>query len=153
MKFPIIVVLENIRSAYNVGSFFRTCDGAGATKLYLTGYTPYPPHSKIPKTALGAIDNIDWEYVPKTSDVIARLKAEGVQVLGVEVKDNAKNYLQFEYKFPTAFIFGNEVNGVAEETLKLCDDIIQIPMYGDKSSLNVAVSGGVILYHAVSMTK
>lgn len=153
MKFPIIVVLENIRSAYNVGSFFRTCDGAGAGKLFLTGYTPYPPHSKIPKTALGAIDNIDWEYVPKTADVIKRLKSEGVQVLGVEVKDNAKNYLDFEYKFPVAFIFGNEVNGVDEETLKLCDDIIIIPMHGDKSSLNVAVSGGIILYSAIGTIK
>jgi 23S rRNA (guanosine2251-2'-O)-methyltransferase len=148
-KFPLVVVLDNIRSALNVGAMFRTSDGAGVQKIYLTGITPYPPHNKIPKTALGAIEMMDWEYNKNTIDVLNNLKNDGYKLISVELTENAENYSKIEYKKPTALIFGNEINGISKEILDLSDSVVYIPMYGKKESLNVATTFGIMVYEVV----
>lgn len=150
MKFPLVVIIENVRSAYNVGSIFRTSDGAGVGKIFLTGYTPHPPHNRIPKTALGAIEHVEWEYRKNTEEVVKELKNTGYEIVSAEIADNAIKYNEVKYTKPTAIIFGNEIEGVSKETLELSDKIVFIPMHGVKESLNVAVSFGIIVYDASS---
>lgn len=146
MKFPVVCVLDDIRSALNVGAIFRTSDGAGVTKLFLTGITPYPPHNRIPKTALGAIDMVEWEYNKDTLEVVNKLIKDGYTIFSVELTDTAKNYTSVEYPEKSAFIFGNEIAGVKEELVKLSKETVYIPMYGDKESLNVATTYGIMVY-------
>lgn len=152
-RFPINVILDNIRSAYNVGSFFRTSDAARIRKLYLCGITCYPPHNKIPKTALGAQDSVPWEHNKNTEEVIKKLKKQGNQIVAVEQTPDAVSYWEFKYKKPCTLIFGNEINGVGEDILKLADAKVYIPMYGKKKSLNVVVSFGVVLYEVLRRIK
>jgi len=148
----IKIILHNIRSSLNVGSIFRTADGAGVTSLYLTGYTPTPTdrfgrnEATISKTALGAEYSIPWEKgeIIKT---IESLRDDGYSIVGVEQTPGAKDYRTFVPKEKVAFIFGNEVNGIEQEILDLCDEVIEIPMHGEKESLNVAVVAGVILFN------
>lgn len=149
-KFPYVVILDNIRSALNVGAIFRTCDGAGASKLYLCGITPYPPHNRIPKTALGAIDFVEWEKVDSTLELIKSLKAKGYQIVAVEQTDKSIKYTDYKFKPNTAIIFGNEISGVSPEVLAECDKALILPMYGQKNSLNVATTVGIISYYAAS---
>jgi tRNA G18 (ribose-2'-O)-methylase SpoU len=149
MKFPLTVVLDNIRSALNVGAIFRTSDGAGIQKLYLTGITPYPPHNKIPKTALGSIDMIEWEHNKDTVSVIKQLKENGHKIVCAELTKDAKVYTEDVYDKPTALVFGHEINGISEEILQLADEKVYIPMHGDKQSLNVATSYGIISYEII----
>ena len=148
-KFPIHIILDNIRSAFNVGAIFRTCDAAGIEKLWLTGITPYPPHNRIPKTALGATETVDWEYRKDIDQLIDELKSQGVHIIGAELTKTAKIYTDIKYPKPVAVIFGHEVNGIGEQILNKCDNIAKIPMYGEKKSLNVEVSCGIILYEIV----
>ena len=149
------VVLHDIRSAYNVGSMFRTADGAGVTKVFLCGVTPAPidrfgrVRKDIAKVALGAEASVPWEQVSDTAALIARLKSEGAQVVAVEQSPRAVAYGDFKPNYPAAFIFGNELDGVPEEVLNSADAIVEIPMHGAKESLNVAVSAGIILFHFV----
>lgn len=143
---PVYVVLDNIRSALNVGAIFRTCDATLVKKLYLCGITAYPPHNKIPKTAIGATDVVPWEYHKSTKDVIEKLKEEGVQIVSVELTANSKNYTEHKYEQPTAIIFGHEIHGVSEEILKMSDATVEIPMLGRANSLNVATTTGIVLY-------
>ncbi len=145
-KFPVVVVLEDIRSALNVGAMFRTSDGAGVEKIYLTGITPYPPHNKIPKTALGAIEMMDWEYNKDTLDTVTKLKKAGYQIIAVELSPQSVIYHKIDYKKPTALIFGNEINGVSKKMMNLADKTVYIPMYGKKESLNVATTFGIMVY-------
>lgn len=147
-----IVVLDNIRSAYNVGSIFRTCDAAGVIKLYLCGATTPPmdrfgrKRSDVAKTALGAEDSLEWEYFTSTLECIQKLKAEGIHIIAVEQNERSVRYDTFEQKGDTAFVFGDEVRGVSTEVLDASGHIIEIPMKGNKESLNVAVSVGIVLF-------
>ncbi|MES2134714.1 MAG: RNA methyltransferase [Patescibacteria group bacterium] len=148
------VILHNIRSAQNVGSVFRTADAVGVGKIYLTGYTPAPldrfgrADGKIAKTALGAEQVIAWESCKSASALIKRLKKEGVRVVAVEQARSAVSYTKWQPKFPTALILGNEVLGVSSALLRVCDEIVEIPMRGKKESLNVSVAAGIILFKA-----
>jgi len=149
MKYPIHIVLENIRSAFNVGAFFRTADAAGVEKLHLTGITPYPPHNRIPKTALGATNTVDWQYEKEPIQAVQTLKRQGIEIIAVELTEDAKTYTEVDYEKPCALIFGNEVNGVSEELLALADKQVKIPMNGQKKSLNVEVSFAVVVYEII----
>lgn len=143
------IVLEDVRSAFNVGAVFRTCDAAGVYKLWLTGITPYPPHNRIPKTALGASESVNWEYQKSINTVIDKLKKENIEIVAAELTNTSEPYTDVDYPKNTAIIFGNEIAGVTPETLKQCRYSVQIPMYGKKKSLNVEVSCGIIIYEVV----
>ncbi len=146
-KLPVYVVLHSIRSSYNVGSIFRTSDGAMIEKLYLCGYTPYPPKKEILKTALGATESIKWEYVKDTLTVINELKNAGLKICALELTENSKPYYELTKEdFPLALVVGNEISGVSQEILDNCDFSIEIPQYGIKQSLNVAVAYGITIF-------
>lgn len=144
----IIAILDRVRSMYNVGSFFRTCDGAGIDKLYLTSYTPTPPRSMISKTALGAEECVPWEHREQLIELVKELQSQGVTVYAVETSPSAVNFHEMQYQYPCAFIFGNEVDGVDQDILAKVDGTVVIPMHGKKHSLNVATTAGIILYDA-----
>ncbi len=147
-KVQVTVLLDNIRSAYNVGSIFRTCDAFLIEKIILTGFTPRPPHPEIRKTALGATESVDWEYLQSPIDALKHLKSEGYKIIAVEQTD--KPTMLHEWKpekdLKYALILGNEVKGVQGEILLLCDYAIEIPQSGTKHSLNVAVAAGIVLW-------
>ncbi len=150
-KIPVIAVLENVRSAYNVGSVFRTADAFLIEAVYITGYTAKPPHKEISKTALGAQDSVDWKYFENTKDAIGQLKENEFTVFAVEQVANSISLekvaeLNLE---KVAFIFGNEVSGVEQETISLCDGCIEIPQFGMKHSLNISVAAGIVLWEVV----
>lgn len=149
-KKPIIMVLDNIRSMHNVGSVFRTADAFLIEAIFLCGYTPQPPHRDINKTALGATETIDWLFFDNTADAIIELKNRGYKVLAVE---QAINSISLEtiaaVDYPTALVFGNEVDGVDNEVLKLVDGCIEIPQLGTKHSLNISVAAGMVLWQFV----
>lgn len=145
--FPYVVILDNIRSALNVGAIFRTCDGAGATKLYLCGITPYPPHNRIPKTALGAEEYVEWERCNSTTDLVKKLINEGYTIFCIEQTPKSLSYSEAKFPPKSAIIFGHEITGVDQEILDMADYHIQIPMFGQKNSLNVATTAGIICYH------
>ena len=145
-KLPIIGVLDNIRSAHNVGSIFRTSDGAGLEKLWLCGITSYPPNTKLTKTALDSQDHVDWQYQSSIIDVVTDLKNKGYQIVVLEQTTKSCSYEQFAPKFPACLIVGNETDGVSQEVLPLCDAAIEIPMQGVKNSMNVSVAFGIIVY-------
>jgi len=148
----IAVLLHNVRSAHNVGSVLRSADGAGASAVYLSGYTPVPvdrfgrPQKEIAKTALGAETSMRWEYATSPVVVIERLKKEGWTIVGVEQDARSIDYRKFVAAARTLFIFGNEVRGIAPALRDRCDALIEIPMHGQKESLNVSVAAGVILF-------
>ncbi len=152
-KNPVIAVLENIRSAYNVGSVFRTADAFLIESIYITGYTAKPPHKEITKTALGAQDSVDWKYFDTTRAAIEHLKKDGYkifaveQVLGSIPLQNIDNLSVNKM----AFIFGNEVTGVEQEIISLCDGCVEIPQFGMKHSLNISVAAGIVLWEAVGI--
>ncbi|MCH9030291.1 MAG: RNA methyltransferase [Bacteroidetes bacterium] len=146
-RLPVYVILNSIRSNYNVGSIFRTSDGAMIEKLYLCGYTPHPPKKEIMKTALGATKSVNWEYVEDPKEVILLLKKKGVKVAVLELTDNSFPHYKLKADtFPLALIIGNEITGVSQELLDLCDFSIEIPQYGVKQSLNVAVAYGITVF-------
>ena len=152
MHTRIAVLLHNVRSTHNVGSIFRTADGAGAQKIYLTGYTPAPLdrfgriQKDIAKTALGAEKTLQWGKCSSPSSVITKLKKEGWAIVGVEQDNRAIDYRDFKMRKPTLFIFGNEVRGISPTLRAKCDTLIEIPMHGKKESLNVSVVAGIILF-------
>jgi tRNA G18 (ribose-2'-O)-methylase SpoU len=153
-KLPVYVVLNSIRSSYNVGSIFRTSDGAMIEKLYLCGYTPYPPHSELSagkkevlKTSLGATESIKWEYIKDPKEVIKSMKEKGIKVCALELTDKSFPYYELNKDiFPLCLLIGNEITGVSQELLDLCDFSIEIPQFGIKQSLNVAVAYGVTIF-------
>lgn len=147
-KMPVTVVLDDVRSMNNTGSFFRTCDAFGAEKLILCGITGTPPNREIRKTALGAEDTVEWEYCPDAAQAVREVRAAGYIALAVEQIEGAANLADFvpEPGLRYALVFGNEVEGVRQEVADLCDGAIEIPQVGTKHSLNVAVSGGVVLW-------
>ena len=150
-KTPVVAVLENIRSAYNVGSVFRTSDAFLLEGVYLTGYTAQPPHKEIKKTALGAEDTVEWEYFANATEAIEHLKSIGYKVYAVEQVQNSSSLEQIDFgtKEKIAVIFGNEVTGVEQETILQCDGCIEIPQLGMKHSLNIATAAGVVLWEIV----
>ena len=149
-KAPVVMVLENVRSAYNVGSAFRTADAFLIEGLWLCGYTAFPPHKEISKTALGAEESVTWKHFKKTADAIAQLKAEGYKVYAVEQTTTAVMLNELEAMGEKiAVVFGNEVTGVEQETILACDGCVEIPQWGTKHSLNVAVAAGVVLWELV----
>jgi len=137
---------ENIRSLFNVGTIFRTADGAGVQKLFLTGITGTPPHREIRKVALGAEETIAWQYEKDCLAVARKLKSEGVQLVVLETTEKSVIYDQADIKFPCCLVIGNEFNGVSSEMLEEADLLIEIPMRGKKISLNVGVAFGVAAY-------
>ncbi len=152
-KHPIIVILDEIRSMHNVGSVFRTCDAFAIEAIYLCGYTPTPPHRDIHKTALGATETVKWMHFATTTEAIDTAKKAGYGIYAVEQTHNSTmlNTLSWGNK-NTALIFGNEVTGVNDEALKMADGCIEIPQWGAKHSLNIAVSVGVVLWEMVRQT-
>ena len=150
-KIPIVVVLDNIRSMHNVGSVFRTADAFLLQGIYLCGYTPQPPHRDIHKTALGATETVEWKYADNVTDVAKSLRDGGYRIFAVEqVKESIKlQRFIFEQDEKLAVIFGNEVSGVGEEVLKMCEGCIEIPQLGMKHSLNISVAAGVVLWELV----
>jgi tRNA G18 (ribose-2'-O)-methylase SpoU len=147
-KFPLLVILNDIRSLNNIGSFFRTADAFNVEKIYLCGITANPPHRDIQKTALGATETVEWEYRQSITELIRELKSEGVAVCSIEQAEKTTllqdiTELKAE-KF--ALIFGNEVNGVDQDAIDLSDYIIEIPQFGTKHSLNVSVCAGVVMW-------
>lgn len=145
----VYLILNNIRSMYNVGAMIRTADAAGIDKIYLSGITAVPPRKEITKTALGAEKNIPIEYTKNAVSLIKNLKSKNVNIISVELSENSINYDKFNYQKPLAIIVGNEIDGVDDELLNLSDAIVDIPMKGFSVSLNVATAAGIILFEAI----
>ncbi len=145
-RLPIIAVLENIRSMWNVGSMFRTADAARLEQLFLCGYTPHPPRREIDKTALGATDYVPWQYWSAAPQACRWLRERGYKVLALEHTNRSVEIAQVQWPAPMAFVVGNEVTGISDETLAECHAAVELPMAGRKESLNVAVAFGVAAY-------
>lgn len=143
---PVHVVLDNIRSAFNVGSIFRTADAGAVERMHLCGYTASPPNAKLQKTALGAFDYVPWTQHESAAAAIESLKAEGVPCVAIETADDAQDHTAFNWTEPVAIVFGNEVTGIPREHLDLCDAVVRIPMRGHKNTINVATAFGVVLF-------
>ncbi len=150
-KAPIAVVLDSIRSMNNVGSIFRTCDAFNIEKLYLCGITACPPNKEISKTALGATESVEWEYAEDVTELVNRLRQEGYAVFMVEQVDESRKLHEFSFApyNKIALVVGNEVYGVDERLLPLCDAAIEIPQFGTKHSLNVTIAAGIAIWEAV----
>lgn len=147
-KLPVVVVLDNIRSQNNTGSVFRTADAFRLRGIFLCGITATPPHREIHKTALGATESVDWQYFPTTSEAIGQLRNEGYTVMAVEQAEGSVSLQDFQADetIPLALVFGNEVNGIEDEVLRMADGIIEIPQFGTKHSINVSVSVGIVIW-------
>lgn len=147
-KTPIIIVLDDIRSLHNIGSVFRTADAFLIEKIYLCGITAIPPNKEIHKTALGATETVTWEYQENVLDVIENLKKENVSVFAIEQVENSIFLQDFNVDKTKkyALVFGNEVYGVAQSAIELCDGTIEIPQLGTKHSLNISVSAGIVVW-------
>ncbi|MEI6692809.1 MAG: RNA methyltransferase [Chlorobium sp.] len=149
-KHPLFLMLHNIRSMWNVGSMFRTADAAGIEKMILSGYTATPPRKEIDKTALGAQETVVWEYHPDPVELLSQLKKDGVTICGLEITDRSRPYTTVNRgEFPMCLVVGNEVEGLEPDVLALCDDVLEIPQYGTKHSLNVSVAAGIALFELV----
>ncbi len=152
-----ILILNNIRSVHNVGSIFRTADGAGVSKIYMVGVTPDPvdrfgrERKDMSKVALGAEKKIPWEHAEEVQRLIKFLRSEGYQIVALEQSEDSIDYKKFKPKFPLALILGEEVHGLPKEVLKDCDAIVEIPMMGEKESLNVSVAAGVGLFRILNI--
>lgn len=151
-KTPLIVVLDNIRSLNNIGSVFRTGDAFLIEKIYLCGITATPPHKDIQKTALGATDAVQWEHRKDTMELVTELQEQGVKILAIEQAEEAVFLQDFtpEKDNTYAIVFGNEVKGVQQEVVSASDQVIEIPQYGSKHSLNISVSAGVVIWDLFS---
>ena len=151
-KSPLIIILDNVRSLNNVGSVFRTADAFRIKHIYLCGITATPPHKDIQKTALGSTDSVDWSYADNTQSIVKKLQFEKVKVIAIEQAENSTELQSFvpQKKTTYALVFGHEVKGVSQDVVSGCDGIIEIPQYGTKHSLNVAVSSGVVLWDLFS---
>ena len=146
-RLPISILVEDVRSVHNVGSIFRSADGFGAEKIYLTGYTAFPPREDLHKTALGAEESVPWQHFENSVDAATAIKAQGIKLVLIEHTTTSVDiYSISESEFPICFIVGNEVTGVSEELSSLVDLHVEIPMRGVKQSLNVSVATGVVGY-------
>lgn len=147
-KTPFVLVLDNVRSALNVGSAFRTSDAFALEKIYLCGITATPPHREILKTAIGATDAVTWEYYTQTTDAIVDLREAGYQIIGVEQADEKTMLQDFQLdrNAKYALVFGNEVKGVSKEVMQMLDVCLEVPQFGTKHSLNISVCAGVLVW-------
>jgi tRNA G18 (ribose-2'-O)-methylase SpoU len=154
-KIPLCLILDNIRSLNNIGSVFRSADAFMVEKIYLCGITAKPPHRDIHKTALGATENVTWEYAENTLEVVQKLENEGVSVWAIEQTELATPLNEFYHKenIPHAFVFGNEVRGVDQKVVNACNQALEIPQFGTKHSLNISVSAGIVLWDFFSKVK
>ena len=152
-KLPVVIVLDNVRSMENVGSFFRTADAFRIEAIYLCGITACPPHREIHKTALGADESVDWKYFETTSEACEHLHKMGYRIFAVEQVEDSVMLEDFTAPAKSAYVFGNEVDGVDDEVLKHCENAVEIPQKGTKHSLNVSVSGGIVMYHLFNSLK
>ena len=154
-KTPLVIVLDNVRSAYNVGSIFRNSDAFLIKRICLCGITPTPPHKEIRKTALGASESVDWLRYTNSIDCIEELKASGYYIISIEQTNKAIMLHNFspqkDKKY--AFVFGNEIKGVDQEIITKSDEVIEIPQYGTKHSLNISVSSGVVIWDFFQKTQ
>lgn len=146
-KIDVIIVLDNVRSLSNIGSFFRTADAFRVGEIFLCGITACPPHREIHKTALGAEESVKWRYFETTEDACKYLKDNNYIINAVEQIENSVMLDDYNPEEKSAYIFGNEVDGVDDAVLKYCDNAIEIPQEGTKHSLNVSVSAGIVMYH------
>jgi len=146
LRLPVSILLDNVRSMYNVGAFFRTADGAGIDRLYLSGITARPPKRGIAKTALGAEERVRWEYAWDPVPFLAAIRSQGGEIAAVETSLHSVDIFDWKPQFPVCVVFGHEVDGIRPELLALCDTHVRIPMLGAKHSLNVATAGCVVLY-------
>jgi 23S rRNA (guanosine2251-2'-O)-methyltransferase len=145
-KLPLTVLLDNLRSAYNVGSFFRTADAAGAERIVLSGFSSCPPHKGVLKTSLGAEATVAWELTNDPTETVLMLRRRGHEVAVLETSTHAVDLFDWVPRFPVCLVFGNEVDGVRPELLACCDVHVRIPMLGVKHSLNVATAGGIAMF-------
>ena len=146
-RLPVVVVVDNVRSLYNVGSIFRTSDGVLLEKLILTGFTPIPPRKEIEKTALGATQSVPWEYVNDPVEAVKQLKISGYRAFCLELTDEVLPYYDIPpAQYPLCLVIGNEITGVSKDVLAECESAIEIPQFGIKQSLNVAVAYGVAIF-------
>ncbi|HEY3249997.1 MAG TPA: RNA methyltransferase [Ignavibacteria bacterium] len=153
-RHPIYVLCDNIRSIYNVGSIFRTSDAALIEKLYLTGYTPYPPRPEIEKVALGATNAVPWEYVKNPIDAVNSLKEKNIKIVPLEITTESRNYTDIAPgDFPLCLVLGNELTGISNEIIRVSDFSLEIPQYGFKHSINVSVAYGIAVFELVSVLK
>ena len=153
-KKTIVLVLDSIRSGLNVGSIFRIADAFALERIILCGITPQPPHREILKTALGATDSVAWNYEANPVNVVRELREQGYDIWPVEQTDRSRHLDAFRWAGkPIAFIFGNEVNGVSDEVLSELEESIEIPQFGTKHSLNVAVSVGIVAWHVLHQSR
>lgn len=148
-RLPVFAILDHIRSAHNVGAAFRSADGAGIGELLLCGYTPCPPHRHLAKTAFGASEVVPWQQCETTADALAIVKKRGCQILALEFNQRSVPLWEFDLQFPLALVFGNEVEGLSEETMERCDAVVHLPMRGLKNSLNVSVAFGITAYEVL----
>jgi tRNA G18 (ribose-2'-O)-methylase SpoU len=149
----IFTLIENVRSLYNVGAIFRTADGAGVSKLFLTGITGRPPHREIRKVALGAEESVEWEYVEDGVELAKKLQREGFQIVVLERTDHCVPYDLADYRFPLCLVIGHEFDGVSAGMLEIADLVVGIPMFGSKISLNVSVAFGIAIYEVLKRKK
>ena len=148
-KNPLYIVLDNLRSAFNVGAIFRTCDALRVSGLFLCGCTAFPPHVKLEKTSLGTIDYVPWKRYEAALEAVRFLQTEGVSVWAAETTSRSKPFYRMNYPHRLGLVFGNEALGVEREVLEICDEIIEIPLYGFKNSLNVATAVGIVGFRAI----
>jgi tRNA G18 (ribose-2'-O)-methylase SpoU len=146
VRMPVAVLLDNVRSIYNVGAFFRTADAAAVEKLYLAGITAHPPKRALSKTALGAEETAPWEHSGEPVSLAERLRTDGYEIAAIETSVHAVDLFDWAPRFPVCVVFGHETEGIRPELSALCDVHVRIPMLGRKHSLNVATAGGVVLY-------
>jgi 23S rRNA (guanosine2251-2'-O)-methyltransferase len=146
LRLPAAVLLDNVRSMYNVGAFFRTADGVGLEKLCLCGITAHPPKKAISKTALGAEENIPWEHDWDAVKMAEGLRRSGFEIAAIETSPHSMDLFEWQPRFPICVAFGNEIDGLRPELLAMADTHVRIPMLGRKNSLNVATAGGIVLY-------
>lgn len=142
----MIIVLDNVRSALNVGSILRTADGAGAKKVVMAGITPYPPHPKVVKTALGAEAYVESEHITDLKCYLDSIKSEGYVIVSIEQTEDAKNIFRYDFPEKVAFIFGNEITGVSMDALSKSDTVLELPMLGKKKSLNISNTCAIVSY-------
>lgn len=147
-KHELYIILDNVLDTYNVGAVFRLADATAAKKIFLCGYTETPPNTRITKASINTVDLTEWQHFDKTDDAIQdlRSKIQGLKVIGIELDAQSVDYTKADYSYPVALIIGNETHGISEDVLKLCDQIVQLPMHGVNVSLNTMVSLAIILY-------
>lgn len=146
LRLPVTLLLDNVRSMYNVGSFFRTADGAGVERLLLSGITARPPQRAISKTALGAEERVPWNAVDDVAGAVSTLRREHYEIAAIETNDRAVDIFDWQPRFPVCVLFGHEVDGLSQDLLAACDTHVRLPMLGLKHSLNVSCAGAIVMY-------